>query len=90
MVSVYVCDCRQKRRSARVTKRQKYLEDVDLSDEDHLLLPSASETQDSSLMVKSLSVWHLCDDSVYSCCQQHSFCTVMAISIFTRVGLRSA
>jgi len=44
----------QKRRSSRVTKRQKYLEDVDLSDEDHLLLPSASETPDNSLMVNAV------------------------------------
>lgn len=35
-----------------MTKRQKYMEDVYLSDEDHLLPPSASETQDNSLMVK--------------------------------------
>jgi len=38
-----------------VTKRQKYLEDVDLSDEDHLLLPSASDTHDNSLLVKPVS-----------------------------------
>jgi len=50
---VLYCAKKQKRRSSRVTKRQKYLEDVDLSDEDQQDASSAApEVQDTSIVVK--------------------------------------